>query len=119
MPAPERLHIAWNAADVYERGLEARSREPVAPEQIREVLERQRGKLFLLVGRVVGIDTSEVLLSIRGADESGLHVVNHGEPPFEGVYDVASEPPPYMSGDGDCVFELINTELIDVAHTVG
>jgi hypothetical protein len=104
--APERLHIVWNAADAIDHGLVARIGETVTPEQISAVLARQRGKLFRLIGWAVGVDATEVALSILDASSEGIHVVNHNEPPFEGVYEVAAEPPPFMSQHGDCVFDM-------------
>jgi len=45
-------------------------------------------------------------LSVQDYSDTGLLLRNHVEPPFEGTFTVAEQPPPFVSTHGDVIFEL-------------
>ncbi len=113
MTVPERIHINWNASDGYEAfmecGINATRHYPPTPEQITEVLTRQKGRLFRLMGWI-DEPFAEVVLAIEGEDSTGLQIASRSEPSFAGTFIVATEPPPMIIRHGDYRFDLIKAE---------
>lgn len=110
MSAPERIHVNWNASDGFARlrqhGFESTQHNPPDPKTLMEVLAQEKGRLFRLIGWT-GMPEVELLLKIEDYDESGLHVSNN-KPPFKAIMTVADEPLPYVTMNGDYIFDLIN-----------
>ena len=113
MIVPERIHITWNGADVGERFAESGAvlcpGDQIDVRQITEVLARQAGQLFVLVGHTARTLT-EVCVRVNGRNASGLSLSNRTEPQFTGNFVVADEPPAYFNGHLDCVFDLVRAE---------
>jgi hypothetical protein len=113
MPGPERIHVVHNAADAIARfdemGLRHTFRELPTSEQITTMLGRQLGRLFTLSG-FADDPYGHVVLQIDEVVDEVVSVHNRIDPPFEGHYSVAAEPPPMISFHGDYLFDLITSD---------
>lgn len=107
MLAPERIHCQWNAADAYDsftRADIAFDVNDMQPTAIHDVLARQAGRLFRLMGRTA---STEVVVRILDATDTELTLEQRDNPAFVGRYKVAHEPPPLVTVHGDIHFDVI------------
>jgi hypothetical protein len=109
---PETIHIIVNASDGWERfqELNIQATRHVSREQITLLLSSQTGKLFRLIGWA-GEPPAEVTLSVETSGDDAFMMTNHLEPPFTGLYSVATEPAPrVLMPHGDYRFDLVKVE---------